>query len=531
VGTIQVVEHSRRLVLIIVGVLVAGSLVAGPAPLIDLEPVSADGVQCGAGTYSDTGFQPCVLADSGYFVDVLGATQQTACPVGTYQPGIGQIFCVEADEGHYVDAPASTSQSPCSPGTFNDMRGQASCTVAEPGSYVAIEGATSASQCGVGSYSPASAAESCTFASPGYFVDTTGSAEQFPCAPGTFAAGLGSESCDAAEAGYFVEGEAAAAQVPCSPGSFAAETRSTSCTLAPAGSYVSESAQIAAALCPLGTFSAVPGASSCTQAPVGSFVAEVGATSATLCPAGSTTLDTGQSECIPDPTAPVVTMSVTGGTLGAGGWYTSGPVVVAFEVDDPESDETVDGCDGGSVSTPTPGTTFACSVTSVGGTTTESITIRLDADKPVITFTGNAGSYRVVSTVAIRCAATDAVSGVADVRCPRVNSPAWRLTAGRTTLAARATDRAGNVATASSSFTVRVTSKDLCALTRRFVTSSKRYIAAKPSTQLSADAAVRNLCLSTGRTKAFRAAVDGLATDKFLASGQAKALKRLVAAL
>lgn len=429
VGTIEVVERPRRLMLIIVGILVAGSSVAGPVPLTDLEPVSAVGVQCDPGTYSDTGFQPCVLAESGHFVDVMGATQQTACPVGYYQPLIGQIFCRDADEGHYVDEPASTSQSPCSPGTFNSMRGQASCTVAEPGSYVDTEGA--------------------------------------------------------------------AAQVPC----------------------------------PIGTFSAVSGASSCTPAPVGSFVAETGATSATACPVGSTTLDTGQSECIPDPTAPVVTMSVTGGTLGSEGWYTSGPVVVAFEVDDPESDETVDGCDGGSVSASTSGTTFACSATSVGGTATESITIRLDADKPVITFTGNAGSYRVVSTVAIRCAAADAVSGVADVRCPRVDSPAWRLKAGRTTLAARATDRAGNLATASSSFTVRVTSKDLCALTRRFVTSSKRYVAAKPSAQRSADAAVRNVCMSTGRAKAFREAVDGLATDKYLASAQAKALKRLVAAL
>lgn len=90
-----------------------------------------------------------------------------------------------------------------------------------------------------------------------------------------------------------------------------------------------------------------------------------------------------------------------------------------------------------------------------------------DTTAPTITFSGNVGSYSILSTVAISCTATDA-SGIAASTCPSVNAAAYTFPLGVTTLNATATDNAGNTATASTSFTVTATTNDLCALATTF---------------------------------------------------------------
>ena len=96
----------------------------------------------------------------------------------------------------------------------------------------------------------------------------------------------------------------------------------------------------------------------------------------------------------------------------------------------------------------------------------------VDLTRPTIAFSGNNGSYTVDQTVAITCTATDALSRVdpAHTTCPGASGPAYVFALGMHTLSATATDRAGNVATASATFAVGVSEPDLCVLARRFAT-------------------------------------------------------------
>lgn len=168
-----------------------------------------------------------------------------------------------------------------------------------------------------------------------------------------------------------------------------------------------------------------------------------------------------------DNTPPLVVPSVVG-TLGSNGWYTS-DVLLSWTVDDPESAITARSCPPASVTTNTTGTTFTCSATSSGGTTTQTITLKRDANAPLIQFSNNAGTYTVDQTISIACAASDAISLVASVNCPSPSADAYSFGPGEHIVTATATDHAGNTATASTSFSVQVTGGSLCALVQRFV--------------------------------------------------------------
>jgi hypothetical protein len=82
-----------------------------------------------------------------------------------------------------------------------------------------------------------------------------------------------------------------------------------------------------------------------------------------------------------DPTPPVVTPVITG-TPGDNGWYTNN-VAVNWLIEDPESIilET-SGCETKTFIEDTAGTTLTCSATSDGGTTTVSITFKIDQTHP-----------------------------------------------------------------------------------------------------------------------------------------------------
>jgi hypothetical protein len=86
---------------------------------------------------------------------------------------------------------------------------------------------------------------------------------------------------------------------------------------------------------------------------------------------------------VADTTAPVITPTVVG-TLGANGWYKS-DVSVTWTVADPESAITAtSGCEAVTISSDTTGTTLTCSATSAGGSASNSVTIRRDTARPVI---------------------------------------------------------------------------------------------------------------------------------------------------
>jgi hypothetical protein len=169
-----------------------------------------------------------------------------------------------------------------------------------------------------------------------------------------------------------------------------------------------------------------------------------------------------------DATAPSVTPTVTG-TLGTNGWYTS-DVHVAWTTAGGVSGIASPACAAQTLATDDASATYACTATSGAGlSTTQSVTVKRDATKPVLGFTGNAGTYLVDQTVAISCSASDAMSGIATSDCPIVSAAAYTFALGTNTLAASATDRAGNSAAATTSFVVRATAASVCSLTRAWV--------------------------------------------------------------
>lgn len=169
---------------------------------------------------------------------------------------------------------------------------------------------------------------------------------------------------------------------------------------------------------------------------------------------------------VSDPSPPSITPHVTG-TLGDNGWYTS-DIGISWTVDDDESPATTSGCDPSSVTSDTAGASFTCSASSAGGSASETVSVKRDATAPVLAFSGNAGTYALTDTVAITCAASDAMSGLASSTCPGASGPATSFV-GTNTLNASARDNAGNTASLSTSFTVGVTAAGLCELVEQFV--------------------------------------------------------------
>ncbi|HSO01726.1 MAG TPA: VWA domain-containing protein [Gaiellaceae bacterium] len=169
---------------------------------------------------------------------------------------------------------------------------------------------------------------------------------------------------------------------------------------------------------------------------------------------------------VTDPSPPAITPHVTG-TLGDNGWYTS-DIGISWTVVDDESPATTSGCDPSSVTSDTAGVSFTCSASSAGGSASETVSVKRDATAPVLAFSGNAGTYELTDTVAITCAASDAMSGLASSTCPGASGPATSFV-GTNTLNASARDNAGNTASLSTSFTVGVTAAGLCELVEQFV--------------------------------------------------------------
>jgi hypothetical protein len=193
-------------------------------------------------------------------------------------------------------------------------------------------------------------------------------------------------------------------------------------------------------------------------------------TGATFSPANLTFTTTATGE---DVTPPVITGPTITGTLGNNGWYVT-DVTLIWSVSDPGSGiVSSSGCNV-SVTTDTNGTTLSCSATNGVGlsSTSESVTIKRDATKPIVAFSGNQGSYTIDQTISITCSATDAMSGIASSSCPSASGDAYTFPLGTNSLSASATDNAGNASSASTSYTVSVTYQSLCALTKRWVSNA-----------------------------------------------------------
>lgn len=243
----------------------------------------------------------------------------------------------------------------------------------------------------------------------------------------------------------------------------------------------------------------------------------------------------------PPDVAPIVT-----GTPGANGWYTS-DVHVSWSVTDAQSQvASTSGCGPADVTTDTDaaGITFSCTATSAGGTTAKSVTVKRDATPPTVAYSGNAGTYDVDQTVDITCAATDGSSGVASTTCADITGSAASFAVGPNTFSATATDKAGNVGSGSTAFTLVVTPRGMAALTTRYLQGSPKYQALNPVQRgvvlPIANGVAQAMPAAIARASAQRKlrlisayghVLDGLVSAGWLSAEQAATLVRLAAGL
>jgi hypothetical protein len=167
------------------------------------------------------------------------------------------------------------------------------------------------------------------------------------------------------------------------------------------------------------------------------------------------------------------TIGGSGTPANAAGWNNS-DVTVSFTCTDEVGGSGVASCG------PTPVIVSAEGTTSVTGTATDvagnsssaNVAVKLDKSAPTVTYSGNAGTYTVDQQITITCAAADALSTVASSTCQTVSVSASSLGAGTYTRSATATDKAGNVGSGSTTFTVVVNPSGLTGLITATVTDS-----------------------------------------------------------
>jgi hypothetical protein len=158
--------------------------------------------------------------------------------------------------------------------------------------------------------------------------------------------------------------------------------------------------------------------------------------------------------------APVIT-PVIFGTLGANGWYTSN-LTINWTFDGPV--ESTTGCDAKTITADTPGTSFTCSATRDGFTTSVTKTFKVDKTAPAVSPAVERqpdanGWYNHALTVAFK--GTDGTSGIENCSSVRYAGP----DSVAATVAGSCRDVAGNVASASSAFKYDATAPTLFGVT------------------------------------------------------------------
>jgi hypothetical protein len=145
----------------------------------------------------------------------------------------------------------------------------------------------------------------------------------------------------------------------------------------------------------------------------------------------------------PDSTPPDITPNIAG-TLGNNGWYTSN-VTLSWSVTDPDSTVTSkSGCGTVTITSDQQATTYTCTATSAGGTSSESVSIKRDATDPIHVAgapdrpADHNGWYN--HPVDFTFTGEDATSGIASCSTPTYNGPDGT---GKT-VDGRCTDKAGN---------------------------------------------------------------------------------------
>jgi hypothetical protein len=216
-----------------------------------------------------------------------------------------------------------------------------------------------------------------------------------------------------------------------------------------------------------------------------------------------------------DTTAPATT-ATPDRAANANGWY-NGPVAVTLNASDALSGvaRSQYNLDDAGWTDYAPGTAIAVSgdrihtlryrsVDTAGNQEADqTLTIRIDTAAPTVAYTGNAATYTADQPVAITCAASDALSGVASSTCANISGPAYTFALGpnANSFAATATDKAGNTGGATTTFTVTVDAASLDKVIATLVTDPK--VVATLQKQVSAIAAAPNAKAKASSLNAF----------------------------
>jgi hypothetical protein len=182
-----------------------------------------------------------------------------------------------------------------------------------------------------------------------------------------------------------------------------------------------------------------------------------------------------------DSTSPTITASLTPAHPAATGWYnrSTGAPTVRYSCSDAISG-IAGSCPAAYTFPEGINESHSVTVTDRAGNS-KSITvggIKVDLTPPTVTYSGNPDSYTVDQTVSISCSAGDPVhngisSGLLSSTCKTISEPAYSFGLGSHTFSALATDKAGNVGTASASFVVKDTVAGLPTLTRQYLSNQQ----------------------------------------------------------
>jgi hypothetical protein len=187
--------------------------------------------------------------------------------------------------------------------------------------------------------------------------------------------------------------------------------------------------------------------------------------------------------------APVIT-PVIFGTLGANGWYTSN-VTINWAFDGPV--ESSEGCNARTISADTTGTTFTCSATRDGYTTTVSKTFRVDKTAPAVASAmerqpdANGWYNRAVTIAFTGSDKTSGIQSCVTIRYAGPDSPGASVTG-------TCTDVAGNTSGGSVALKYDATPPRLFAVTTK--TANRRV---EVAWRMSPDTAVVEVLRAPGR--------------------------------
>jgi hypothetical protein len=314
---------------------------------------------CGVGTYSSSGFGPCLNAPAGHYVAYQGSTEFLSCPPGRYQPDEGQMLCLNAPAGTYVPNSGATSAALCPLGTFSSNTGSLYCEVAPLGFFVSLLGSTAPIPCPSGYTTSGLRSSIChqsqdalestprgvllsstdatlvmNFASSPAVAGTirvyqTPHIEGAPPAAGIATVTAGSTrieiplSLSLARSTDFISIEFQSSNsnhnttywenigLYCGAGSFSG-TGFAPCNSTPAGTFTSGEGSTQATSCLPGTYQPQTGQTACVDAPAGTYVADSAASSPTQCPDGHfnvTTRAASRDACIAAPAGSYVNTS------------------------------------------------------------------------------------------------------------------------------------------------------------------------------------------------------------------------------